>query len=328
VNTPTAPTLDVGSAPSKLVTAAADFGRAHKSRIALIGVILGLVAFTATQSDVFLTWANLENVLVQISITGIIAGGMTVLMVSGGIDLSVGSTVSLAGVVLGTLMAGGMAPIPAIGIGIGVAVAVGAVAGTLAANTTSHPFIVTLGLLTLVQGLALLVTQTPISDLDPGFLDLSSKTVLGLPLVVFVFAVVMLFVHIVLTRTSFGRWLFAIGASESAARLAGIRVRLIKVAAYSLSGVLVGIAAVLLTTQLSSAQPRAGAGLELTAIAAVAVGGTPLAGGRGGIPGTLLGLLLLGLIGNALNLMSIASDWQFVLQGAVIILAVMAQRGD
>lgn len=302
--------------------------RTHRSKVALLVVIVALVAFTATQSAVFFTWANFENVLVQISIVGIIAAGMTMLMVSGGIDLSVGSAASLGGVTMGQLMVNGMAAVPAVALGVMSAVAVGVVVGLLAANTRTHPFVVTLGMLTLVQGVALLITETPVAGMPDGFLSIVDKTVLGLPLVVFVLAVVLIAAHLTLTTTKFGRWLYAIGASETAARLAGIRVGPVKVAVYGVSGLLVGVAAVLMTAQLGSAQPRAGVGLELTAIAAVAVGGTPLAGGRGGIPGTLLGLILLGLIGNALNLMSIASNWQFVLQGAVIIVAVMAQRGD
>jgi ribose transport system permease protein len=126
--------------------------------------------------------------------------------------------------------------------------------------------------------------------------------------------------------TKLGRWLYAVGGSESAARLAGVPVRSLKMVVYALNGALVGLAAALLLLQLTSAQAQMGSGLELTAIAAVAIGGTPLAGGRGSVGGTLLGVLLIGLIGNSLNLLSISSDWQYVLQGAVIVIAVMAQR--
>jgi ribose/xylose/arabinose/galactoside ABC-type transport system permease subunit len=252
--------------------------------------------------------------------------GTTLLMVSGGIDLSVGSAVSLAGIVMAALMAAGWSPLMAIAIGLLLATGVGLCTGFLAAKSSSHPFVVTLGMLTLLQGVALLISQAPITNIPESFINIVQLRPLGLPFVVFVFALVAIFTYVLLSRTKFGRWLYAIGASQNAARLSGVRVDLVKVAVYGVSGLFVGIAAILLTAQLTSAQPTMGVGLELSAIAAVAVGGTPLAGGRGDVLGTLLGVLLLALIGNSLNLLSIASNWQYVLQGAVIIVAVMAQR--
>lgn len=301
-------------------------GRSNRSKLALLSVLALLMLLGSIGSDVFLTWGNLENILVQSSIVGIVAVGMTMIMVSGGIDLSVGSSVSLSGICGGYLMARGWAPVEAIAVGVGVALLAGATAGMLAAHSRSHPFIVTLGLLTLVQGAALLVSNVPVNEIPEGFLAIVDRRPLGIPLIVAVFLVTSLIVHVVLSRTRYGRWLYALGGSESAARLAGIRVRMVKVSVYALSGLLVGIAAALLLAQLSSAQPRMGAGIELTAIAAVAVGGTPLAGGRGDVLGTILGVLLLGVIANALNLLSVTSDLQYVIQGAVIIVAVMAQR--
>jgi ribose/xylose/arabinose/galactoside ABC-type transport system permease subunit len=298
----------------------------YRPQLTLGGVIAVLMVVTATQSDVFFTWQNFENVLVQVAVVGILAAGTTMLMVSGGIDLSIGSSLSFSALIMADLMAHGTGAGLAVLVGIGVAMGVGLVNGGLAAYSPTHPFIVTLGMLTLLQGAALLVSELPITAIPDGFLDLAEKEPLGLPLIVVAFLVVALVVHLILATTKFGRWLYAIGGSESAARLAGINVRGVKVALYGLNGVLVGIAAALLITQLTSAQARMGQGLELAAIAAVAVGGTPLAGGKGGMGGTLLGVLLIGLIANALNLMSISSNWQFVIQGAVIVVAVMAQR--
>ncbi|GIW56474.1 MAG: ribose ABC transporter permease [Nitrospiraceae bacterium] len=298
----------------------------HRSKIALIVVIVGLGAITTTRSDVFLTWGNFTNILIQTAIVGILAAGTTMLMVSGGIDLSVGSNVSFSGVVMGYLMAQGLAPPGAVMAGVAVAAAVGLFNGLLAAYSATHPFIVTLGMLTLLQGCALLISDLPITDIPDHYIQITEWTPLGLPLLVLAFFVVALAVHIILRWTVFGRWLYAIGGSESAARLAGVRVRLVKIGVYGLNGVVVGLAAALLVAQLSSAQPRMGAGLELAAIAAVAVGGTPLAGGKGDMWGTALGVLLIGMISNSLNLMSISSNWQYVIQGAVIIVAVMAQR--
>lgn len=301
--------------------------RLHQAKLALLAVIALVVVIAASASDVFFTWQNFENVLVQVSIIGILACGTTMLMVSGGIDLSIGSSVSFSGMAAGYLMAHGWAVGAALAASIGLAALVGVVVGVLAAHSNTHPFILTLGMLTLLEGLALLISDVPISDVPDSFLNLVDRSVLGLPLIVVAFLVCALAVHLILSATTFGRWLYAIGGSESAARLAGVRVRLVKVGLYALNGVFVGIAAGLLVGQLVSAAPRMGAGLELAAIAAVAVGGTPLAGGRGGIFGTLLGVLLLGLIANALNLLSISGNLQYVVQGAVIIVAVMAQRG-
>lgn len=303
-----------------------EFFRANRPKLALLAVIVALSSYTASQSEVFLLWANVQNILVQSSIIGILAMGTTLLMVSGGIDLSIGSGVSLSAIVMATLMASGWSPVTAVAIGIALAGTAGLATGTLAAKSTSHPFVLTLGMLTLLQGIALLVSQAPVTEIPDSFITIVDYRPFGFPFVVVVFAVTALFVHIVLSRTKLGRWLYAIGASENAARLSGIRVSVVKVAVYGISGLLVGVAAALLTAQLTSAQPTMGTGLELSAIAAVAVGGTPLAGGRGDVLGTLLGVLLLAVIGNSLNLLSIASNWQFVIQGAVIIIAVMAQR--
>lgn len=302
--------------------------QAHRSKVALLGVIAVVVAIAASASDVFFTWQNFENVLVQVSIVGILACGTTLLMVSGGIDLSIGSSVSLSGMAAGYLMTHGWAVGTSIAAAIALAVVVGLVVGVLAAWSTTHPFILTLGMLTLLEGLALLISNVPISGVPDSFLDFVDREVLGLPLIVVAFLCCALVVHLILSATTFGRWLYAIGGSESAAHLAGIRVRLVKALLYGLNGLFVGVAAALMVAQLTSAAPRMGAGLELAAIAAVAVGGTPLAGGRGGVPGTLLGVLLLGLIANALNLLSISGNLQYVVQGAVIIVAVMAQRGS
>jgi ribose/xylose/arabinose/galactoside ABC-type transport system permease subunit len=302
------------------------WSRRHQGKLSLLTVIVLLGAIASAESSAFLTWLNFKNILLQVSVTGILACGMTMLMVSGGIDLSVGSSVSFSGMAMGGLMQKGTSPVLAVMIGIALAAAVGAANGTLASFTRSHPFIVTLGTLTLVQGAATLISQTPYNNLPDRFLNLTNHSALGLSVVIVIFLVVALTVHIVLATTTFGRRLYAIGGAEGAARLAGIRIRAVKIVVYTLNGILVGIASTLLVAQLSAAEPMMGQGLELAAIAAVAVGGTPLAGGRGDIPGTLMGVLLLGVIANALNLLGINQQWQYVLQGLVIIVAVMAQR--
>jgi ribose/xylose/arabinose/galactoside ABC-type transport system permease subunit len=302
--------------------------KANKSKFTLVAVIVILGAITTSQASEFLTWNNFQNILTAIAIMGILAAGQTMIMVSGGIELSVGSSVSMTGTAMALMMAHGMNPVLAVILGLLIATAAGGISGTLAAFAKTHPFILTLGMLTALQGVALLLSELPVADIPDSFLNIAFKKPLGIPMVAFAFFIVAIVVHIVLKTTTFGRWLYAIGGSEPAARLAGIRVRVIKIIVYSFSGLLVGIGAFLLLAQLSSSAPQMGQGLELTAIAAVAVGGTPLAGGRGDMIGTFLGVILLGLITNALTLMSIDPNLQYVLQGIVIIVAVMAQRGD
>lgn len=300
----------------------------QRSRVALAAVIIALTVVTASQSPVFLTTQNFINVASQVAVLGVLASGTTLLMVSRGMDLSIGSSLSLSGMVLAYVMLQGFPVWLAIIACLAVAGTVGAINGTLASYSPIHPFVITLGVLTLLQGAALLVSQTPLYGLPSDFVDWGRSKIIGLPVAVVVFILVAIISHILLRGTKPGRWLYAIGGSEPAAHLAGIRIRSVKIGIYTLNGLLVGIAAILLVSQIASAGATMGSGHELAAIAAVTVGGTTLAGGKGDIVGTLLGVTLLGLISNALNLMSISPNWQYVLQGLVIITAVMAQRDN
>jgi ribose/xylose/arabinose/galactoside ABC-type transport system permease subunit len=301
-----------------------DEGRRNKLVLAL--VILAVAVITSIGADSFLTWNNWRNVLQQLVVVGILAWGTTLLMVSGGIDLSIGSNVSVTGLLVAVLMTHGMTPVLAILIALCAATSVGVVNGVLASHSKAHPFILTLGMLTLLQGVALLISATPVAGLPSGFLDFAFTRVLGIPITVVVALVLGVACQLALSRTVYGRRLYAIGGAEEAARLAGVRVRTMKIFTYSLVGLMVGIAAVMLTSTLSAGQAYAGQGMEMTAIAAVAVGGTPLRGGRGDIVGTALGVLLIGLITNALNLLSINPNVQYVVVGLIIVVAVMAQR--
>jgi ribose/xylose/arabinose/galactoside ABC-type transport system permease subunit len=299
---------------------------AHQGKLALVAVILILCIITAAGSSVFLTWQNWQNILQQISFVGILACGTTLLMVSGGIDLSIGSNVSFTGVLMGDLIVThhfGLTP--AISIGLLVATGIGLVNGVLVSHSQAHPFILTLGMLTLLQGAALMISTEPISGFPLSFLNFAFEKPLGIPVLVYFFAFFALFSHLLLSQTIIGRYLYAIGGSETAAILAGVRVRTVKIGLYALMGFMVGVTSVLLISTLSASEALAGQGMELSAIAAVAVGGTPLQGGRGDLLGTVLGVLLIGLIGNALNLLSIDSNLQQVLVGAIIVVAVMAQ---
>jgi|AntAceMinimDraft_1070359.scaffolds.fasta_scaffold00729_2 ribose/xylose/arabinose/galactoside ABC-type transport system permease subunit len=314
------------TAPEKPRGAYRAFLNVHKSKAVLVAVLLALVVVTSIISPVFLTPNNLLNILIQVSIVGILACAGTMVMVSGGIDLSVGSSMSVTGTAMAVLMVAGVNIYLVMLIGIGIATFVGLINGVLAAFAKTHPFILTLGMLTLLQGAALLISSLPVVGLPREFTSMLSLRPLGIPLLVLGFVFVAITVGFILTWTPLGRRLFAIGGSETAASLAGIRVRRTKIGVYALNGMFVGVAAILLLMLFVSSQPRMGAGLELVAIAAIAVGGTPLAGGRGDVVGTVLGVVLLGMIGNALTLMRVDTNIQYVIQGIVIIVAVMAQR--
>lgn len=295
--------------------------------LTLLGVILALVVYTSVRTDVFLTTSNLRNILLQSSVLAVAAAGMTILMVSGGIDLSIGSMASVSGIVAASMMRDGTPIVLAALVAILVATLIGGGNGLLAAWSPSHPFIVTLGVAILLRGVAISLSDgLPISGIPRNFTKLSSDRLLGVPLPVWVAVVVVAFVSVLLRYTVLGRRTYALGGNERAATLAGIRPKLMKPAIYAINGALIGVASLLLTARISSASAFMGDGLELRAIAAVAVGGTPLAGGRGGILGTMLGVVLLGVIANSLNLLGIDAAYQSVLEGAVIIVAVMTQR--
>jgi ribose/xylose/arabinose/galactoside ABC-type transport system permease subunit len=304
-----------------------EWARPRAALLALAGVLLVVVVVTAASSEHFLTVENLRNVLLQVSVLWILASGMTLLMVSGGIDLSVGTMMSLAAVVAAKLMEDGAPLGLGVAVAVGVGIAIGACNGAFAAWSTSHPFVVTLGVSIVLQGFAISASGgIPVANLPGALTEFGSGRALGIPYSVWVAVAIMVFCGVLLHSTTFGRRLYAMGGNEKAALLSGMRIKRTKVVLYALNGLLVGIAALVYTAQIASAQPLMGTGYELQAIAAVAVGGVPLAGGRGSMLGTLLGVLLLGVISNSLNLLGVDAAYQYVLQGAVIIVAVMSQR--
>jgi ribose transport system permease protein len=272
----------------------------------------------------FLTVSNLLNVLEQTAINAIVAVGMTYVIISGGIDLSVGSVLALAGVVLATLLHDGV-PIP---LAMAVALAVGALFGSLSGIAITWgrlpPFIATLGMMSIARGCALLFTEgRPVSGFEPEFRAIATARIAGIPAPVFMTAGVYFVAHFVLSETRFGRYVYALGGNEEATRLSGVNVRLYKTAVYAVSGLTSAVASVLLTARLNSAQPIAGIMYELDAIAAVVIGGTSLVGGEGSLGGTLIGALIMGVLRNGLNLLSVSSFTQQVVIGLVIVGAVL-----
>jgi ribose transport system permease protein len=292
-----------------------------------VGTLAGLVALGALLTALtpyFLTVSNLLNVAEQTAINAIIAVGMTFVIISGGIDLSVGSIVALSGVVLASALQREWPIALAMLACIAVGGACGLVNGSLITRGRLPPFIATLGMMSVARGGALLFTDgRPISGFSAAFRAVATSRPLMIPAPVILMAVVYAVGHFVLTRTTFGRYVYAIGGNEEATRLSGVRVGIQKTMVYVLSGATSAIAAVTLTARLNSAQPIAGIMYELDAIAATVIGGTSLAGGSGTLVGTLIGALIMGVLRNGLNLLGISSFLQQVVIGAVIIAAVL-----
>ncbi|KRB28331.1 sugar ABC transporter permease [Mesorhizobium sp. Root695] len=307
---------------------------------AFFALIVIIVVFSIL-SPYYLSVANFLTMASHVAIFGILAVGMLLVILNGGIDLSVGSTLGLAGVVAGFLMQGvtltwlGIVLYPPVWVVAVIAcmlgAAVGLINGVLIARFKVPAFVATLGVMYMARGLALLMTSgLTYNNLggkpelgNTGFDALGFNRLFGVPTGVVVLAVIALIGSIVLNRTAFGRWLYASGGNERAAELSGVPVKTVQISVYVLSGICAAIAGLILSSQLTSAGPTAGTTYELTAIAAVVIGGAALTGGRGNIRGTLLGAFVIGFLSDGLVIIGISSYWQTVFTGAVIVLAVL-----
>ncbi|MGL4995790.1 MAG: ABC transporter permease [Deefgea sp.] len=293
--------------------------------------LLVLVAGLAITSPDFLTTGNLLNVFRQVSINALIAFGMTLVILLGGIDLSVGSILALSSVLTALMLSHGIDPIVATSVGVLAGAGMGMLNGLVISKGKVAPFIATLGMMTILRGLALVFSDgRPISGLDSDFFSmLGGGYVAGIiPVPVIIMLVMFGIFWFVLKNTVFGRHVYAVGGNEEASRLSGINTDSIKIWVYTLSGAMAATAGMILTSRLNSAQPTAGTGYELDAIAAVVLGGTSLTGGRGWIFGTLVGALLIGILNNGLNLLGVSSFYQQVIKGVVILLAVLLDRAN
>lgn len=292
-----------------------------------IGLLLALVAecaVFAVAAPHFFTADNLRNVTLQASISAILSAGMTFVILTGGIDLSVGSVVAMAGIVATSCLKLGIGLPLSILAALAFGALSGGMAGALVARLSLAPFIVTLAFMTIWRGAAFLVTDgRPVWDLPPGFALLGGGRLLGIPVPTLAMLGIFAAGHVALTATRYGRHVVACGGNPEAARLAGIRTGHVLASVYVLSGTLAALSGVLLASRMNSGQPNAGLMYELDAIAAAVVGGTSLTGGRGSIVGTLLGALLIAVLRNGLNLLDVSSYVQQVLVGAVILAAVL-----
>ena len=291
------------------------------------GTVIGLLVLCAILwllTPHFLTVSNLLNVAQQTSINAIVAAGMTFVIISGGIDLSVGSIVALSGVALGALLQSGQpVPVAIIG-GLAAGVLCGLVNGLLISIGRLPPFIATLGMMSVARGAALLATEgRPVSGFAESFRSIATANVAFVPSPVIVMIAIYLIAHVALTRTTFGRYVYAIGGNEEATRLSGVAIAFHKTAIYGVSGLMSAAGAIVLTARLNSAQPIAGMMYELDAIAATVIGGTSLMGGEGSLGGTLVGALIMGVLRNGLNLLGVSSFLQQIVIGGVIVGAVL-----
>ncbi|WP_226036079.1 ABC transporter permease [Aquibacillus saliphilus] len=291
----------------------------------IVVVVLLCLLFSVLSSD-FLTWNNIVNVARQTSISAILAAGMTFVILTGGIDLSIGAIVALAGVCAVSFSGFMPAPLAIIG-GITVGGLAGYVNGILTSVSRLPAIIVTLGSMTYLRGIAYVVTGGYPLMVESNFFKSIGTGYLGpIPVPVIIMIAVFAIAHVVLKYTSFGRNIYMVGGNEEAARLTGIKVTSSLTWVYTISGICAGIAGVILAARLFSAQPNAGMGYELDAIAAVVLGGTSLVGGVGFIVGSLFGALFMGVLSNGLTLLNVPYYWQLIIKGLVIVLAIYIDR--
>lgn len=292
--------------------------------IALIA-LCGLLSVMPLTRQYFLTVKNMFNVLRQISTNMLIACGMTMVIILGGIDLSVGSVVALSGVLAAGCVSRYSLPLGvALLVGLLIGVAVGAFNGYVISRTTIPPFIVTLATMNIARGLAGVYTGgSPVRVVTDEWQFLGAGYLAGIPVPVIIMFVVFIISLLILNKTKFGRHVYAVGGNQTAARFSGINVRKVTFLVYLYTGVMASLSGIILASRMYSGQPTAGEGAEMDAIAAVVVGGTSMSGGSGKLGGTLIGALIIGILNNGLNLMNVNSFWQTVVKGIVILLAVM-----
>jgi ribose transport system permease protein len=297
-----------------------------------------MVVALSLASEQFLTLPNLRNILLQISVNLCLSIGMTLIILTGGIDLSVGAILALAGAVAAGLLKNGLTlkwagvqlqftVFGAIVTGILVGLVLGGLNGVAITRLRLPPFVATLGMLSIGRGLTLLWTGGfPVTGLGPTFGFVGTGSWLGVPAAIWISALLVAMFYIISIQTTLGRYIYAVGGNERAARLAGLRVDRVKVQVYTLGGGLAAVAGLILTARLDAADPKAGVGYELDSIAAVVIGGTSLSGGRGSILGTVLGCLIIGILNNGLVLLEVSPFWQQVIKGCVILAAVAVDK--
>jgi len=307
-----------------------------KEQLSRFQSIIGLVIFSiiiSFMSDRFMTWSNMFNVFRQTSVNAIIAAGMTFVILTGGIDLSVGSTLAISGAVAAYMLASGYSALIAVIAALVVGAAIGLANGFIISKGKLQPFIVTLATMTVFRGATLVFTDgKPISAgyeaNAEAFSNIGNGYTLGIPNPILIMALIFGVCYFILKHTTIGRYVYATGGNEEATQLSGVSVHRVKLFVYGMSGLLAAMGGIVITARLASAQPTAGTGYELDAIAAVVLGGTSLAGGVGSVMGTIVGALIIGILNNALNLLNVTSYYQLLAKGLVILIAVLLDQKE
>ena len=320
------------------MTAASIPASQHIKRFQSVIALLVLCIALSLLTDKFLTTANGVNVLRQVAVNACIATGMTLIVLTGGIDLSVGSILALCGAITAGLLKNGL-QFPSADLFIGFTIFGASLAGILVGALLGFfngfsittfkvpPFVATLAMLTVARGFTMLYTGGhPISNLGEGFAQIGTGSLMGIPVPVWIAAAVVLLAAFITQKTKLGRYIYAIGGNETAARLSGIRINRVKMIVYGIGGALAALGGVIVTSRLDSAQPNAGISYELDAIAAVVIGGTSLNGGKGTVWGTVIGAIIIGVLNNGLVLLNVSPFWQQVVKGGVILLAVIIDK--
>lgn len=293
--------------------------------------LLVLIAIVSCLSDNFFTLNNFFNILQQTSINAIIAVGMTLVILTSGIDLAVGSIFALAGALTASMISSDISPFIAISASLIISALLGAFSGVIIAKGKLQAFIATLVMMLILRGVTQVYTKgSPIStgtnDNSEIFESIAFGRIFGIPVPILIMALVFIAAWYLLKYTRLGRYIYALGGNEAATRLSGINVDRVKIIVYALSGLLCALASTIEVSRLSSAQPTAGTGYEMDAIAAVVLGGTSMSGGRGKIIGTLIGALILGFLNNGLNMLGVDAYYQMIVKGVVILLAVLVDK--
>ena len=313
--------------PRQAAEARASQGRARRFHVREVGTLGGLLLLCIAlwiATPHFMTASNLLNVVEQSTVIGVLAAGMTFVILTGGIDLSVGSLVALSGIVFGVAVRSGAQMPIAILAALVVGTACGMVNGGLVTVGRLPAFIATLGMMSVARGLALVLSDgRPISGFDAAFRSLSTGRLAGVPISTLVMLGIYAASAFILSRTVLGRYTYAVGGNEEAAALSGVNVKAVKMTAYAISGLLSALTSLILVARLNSAQPIAGISYELDAIAAVVIGGASLLGGSGSVLGTLIGALIMAVLRNGLNLLGVSSYVQQIAIGTVIVVAVL-----
>ena len=290
-------------------------------------ILLVICVFATILSPSFLSVTNLFNVFKQITVAGIVGCGMTFVILTGGIDLSVGSILGLSGVLASGVLASTGNTAAAVAVSLVVGVACGAVNGFFVSVCGIPPFISTLGMMTLLRGVILVYTKgSPIPIKSDAYKFFGKGSIAGIPVPVIILIIVFLLAHYILTQTSYGRSVYAVGGNREAARLSGIRVKTSEFLVYTLNGLMCGMAGLILTARLGSAQSTSGTGIEMDAIVAVILGGTSLSGGVGFVLPTVVGAMIMGIIDNILTLMNVNPHATNIVKGAVILIAVLVDK--